>query len=221
MKLLAIDTATEACSAAVLYGDEIISRYQLAPRQHAELILPMVDDLLAEAGMKLKDMDALAFGRGPGAFTGVRIATGVIQGLAFGVDLPVIPVSTLAALAQGMSSDHQYTISVIDARMHEIYWCAYQVDDAGLVSPLVDETISSAEALTLPDNNSYFGIGSGWRSYHSILEDKFRNNLTGFDGERYPHARDIIPLARREFESGRTVAAENVLPVYLRNKVTG
>ena len=140
-KLLAIDTSTEACSAALGIGGDVRERYEFAPRQHAELILPMVDALLAEGQIKLKDLDGLAFGRGPGAFTGVRIATGVIQGLAFGAGLPVVPVSSLAALAQGAAPGHSSIMSAFDARMGEVYWGAFAVDKQGLVRILRQTTI--------------------------------------------------------------------------------
>lgn len=221
MKLLAIDTATEACSAAILFDNEIAFRYQFAPRRHAELILPMIDELLAEAGVRLGDMDALAFGRGPGAFTGVRIAAGVIQGLAYAADLPAIPVSTLAALAQGVETEHQQIISAIDARMGEIYWCIYERDSDGHIVASRDEVVSKPEAMTITDDISYFGTGSGWQTYPSVLTDIVRDQLTGFTGERYPDARDILTLARIEYEYGKTVTADQALPVYLRNKVTG
>jgi len=221
MKLLAIDTATEACSAALLINDDIISRYQFAPRKHAELILPMVDELLAEAGLRLADLDALAFGRGPGAFTGVRIAAGVIQGLAYATNLPVIPISTLAALAQGVDAEHQHIISAIDARMGEIYWGLYTRNDAGQIVAASDEVVSKPEDLVIADDVRYFGTGSGWKTYASILTDKLQDQLTGFADDRFPDARDILTLARTEFEQGRTVSADQALPVYLRNKVTG
>jgi len=221
MKLLAIDTATEACSAAILINDDIISRYQFAPRKHAELILPMVDELLAEAGLRLAGLDALAFGRGPGAFTGVRIAAGVIQGLAYATNLPVIPISTLAALAQGVDAEHQHIISAIDARMGEIYWGLYSRDDAGQIVAASDEVVSKPEDLVIADDVRYFGTGSGWKTYASVLADKLQDQLTGFADDRFPDARDILTLARTEFEQGRTVSAEQALPVYLRNKVTG
>ena len=222
MKLLAIDTATEACSAAILIDDEIIYRYQVAPRQHAELILPMIDELLADTGSSLADMDALAFGRGPGAFTGVRIAAGVIQGLAFGADLPVVPVSTLAALAQGIiESKHHNIISAIDARMGEIYWGIFEPDSHGLASPVGDEAVSRPEELIVQENISYFGIGTGWQTYRDVLTNKLGGQLGGCAGDCYPHARDIVVLAKREFQKGNAVTAEHALPVYLRNKVTG
>jgi len=221
MKLLAIDTATEACSAAILINDEIISRYQIASRKHAELILPIVDELLAEACLRLADLDALAFGRGPGAFTGVRIAAGVIQGLAYATGLPVIPVSTLAALAQGVDAEHRHMISAIDARMGEIYWCLYSRDDAGLIVAASEEVVSKPEDLVIASDVRYFGTGSGWHTYASVLTDKLQNQLTGFAGDRFPDARDILTIARTEFEHGRTVSADQALPVYLRNKVTG
>ncbi|MFQ5661593.1 MAG: tRNA (adenosine(37)-N6)-threonylcarbamoyltransferase complex dimerization subunit type 1 TsaB [Gammaproteobacteria bacterium] len=221
MKLLAIDTATEACSAAIFIDGEVAYRYELAPRQHAELILPMVDQLLAEAAIKLTSLDALAFGRGPGAFTGVRIAAGVIQGLAFAADRPVLPISTLASLAQGAISESRRFISAIDARMGEIYWGVFAADDDNTVTAIGQEQVSRPELLQLPEGYQCYGIGSGWMIYREVLTDRLAGQLTGFDGERYPHARDIVTLAVKDFHDGKAVSAEAALPVYLRNKVTG
>ncbi len=221
MKLLAIDTATEACSAAILMDEEILFRYRIAPQQHAELILPMVDELLTDAGITLTALDALAFGRGPGAFTGVRIAAGVVQGLAYGADLPVIPVSDLAALAQGVAAEYSNIISAIDARMGEIYWCHYHTDIEGLVMPGGEERISRPDQLIFTAGESYYGVGTGWQTYAQILQQQLHSCLAGCDGERYPHAKDILILAKREFENGRAVGAEHAQPVYLRNEVTG
>lgn len=221
MKLLAIETATEACSAAVLWGGEVLFRHQIAPRQHTALILSMVDQLLQDTGLQLKDFDALAYGRGPGAFTGVRIATGVIQGLAYGADLPVIPVSTLAALAQSAASTASNIISAIDARMGEIYWCRYVTSGTGLVTALVDEQVSSPDQIVIDENKSYFGVGTGWETYQSELATVMGKQLLGSDGNRYPDARDILSLAEYEYQKGNTVTAQDALPVYIRNKVTG
>ena len=135
MKLLAIDTATEGCSAALVNDQQLLTRMEVQPRKHAELILPMLDELLSEAGLAISQLDALAFGRGPGAFTGVRIATGVIQGIAFGADLPVVPVSTLRALAQRAFQEYQHAnvLTAFDARMDEVYWASYQLAENGLM----------------------------------------------------------------------------------------
>jgi len=221
LKLLAIDTATEACSAALLHNDEIIRRYQVAPRQHTALILEMVDSLLTQNNLTLRDMDALAFGRGPGAFTGVRIAAGVIQGLAYGADLPVIPVSTLAALAQGVAAEHTHIISAIDARMGEIYWCVYETDVSGLVQAVTEEKVSRPEDLQLTTGHRYFGVGSGWATYQSVLQQQLGDQLVGMNGELFPDAANIIVLARREMLNGNLLTAAEALPVYIRNKVTG
>ncbi|HED40783.1 MAG TPA: tRNA (adenosine(37)-N6)-threonylcarbamoyltransferase complex dimerization subunit type 1 TsaB, partial [Chromatiales bacterium] len=143
MKLLAIDTATEACSAALSINGEISERYEIAPRQHATLILPMIDSLLSEAGITLAQMDAIAFGRGPGAFTGVRIGVGVVQGLAFSIERPVVPVSSLAAMAYGAMAKFNATnvLAGIDARMGEVYWGAYQRSSDGGMREVGEESV--------------------------------------------------------------------------------
>lgn len=221
VKLLAIDTATEACSAALQLNDRIITRHQIAPRQHANLILTMVDELLAEAELAPDSLDALVFGRGPGAFTGVRIAAGVIQGLAFGFGLPVIPVSTLAALAQPAADRHTDIISAIDARMGEIYTCTYRTGVGKIVAAVSEEQVCKPDQLTVDPDRHYFGIGTGWQTYAAILTERCGGRVTAYEGERYPDARYMLPIAEEEFRSGRMVSAAEALPVYLRNKVTG
>jgi tRNA threonylcarbamoyladenosine biosynthesis protein TsaB len=220
LKLLAIDTATEACSAALYVEGDILEKYTVAPRKQDELILPMVDALLAEAELKLTSLDGLAFGRGPGAFTGVRIATGVIQGLAFASELPVVPVSTLAAMAQGAISERKTIISAIDARMGEIYWALFSIGDDGIVSALSDEQVSKPDLLNIEMKTDCFGVGTGWASYEEILSAKIGDKLKGFDANRFPRASDILTIAIKEFESGNHVNAAAALPIYLRYKVT-
>ena len=220
MKLLAFDTSTEACSAALGLGDAILEREELAPRRHAELILPMVDSLLQEAGLRLRDLDALAFGRGPGAFTGVRLAAGIAQGLALGAGLPVAPVSSLAVLAQG-ATDHQADalLATMDARMGEIYWGLFEPANGGVARLAAGERVSDPAAVTLPAGRSFFAIGSGWETYGALLAERFKGRVTGAAPARRPRARDLLPLARAELEQGQGLPPEQALPVYLRNEV--
>ena len=156
MKILAVETATEACSAALSVEGEIIERYTVSPREHSLLILPMLESLLAEAGLVLNQLDALAFGRGPGSFTGVRIAAGVIQGVAFGADLPVAPVSTLAAMAQDIFAKSRETavFTALDARMGEVYWGVYQKSEDGYATLWGEEAVinSSRGVVSGRDN---------------------------------------------------------------------
>ena len=219
MKLLALDTATEACSAALLSGDAVYERHDIAPRRHAELILPMVDGVLTEAGLGLNDLDAIAFGRGPGAFTGVRIAAGVTQGLALGAGLPVIPISSLAALAQPALGKAAVVLPAIDARMGEVYWAAYESDQDGLATALAGEQVASPDAVQVPSTGKIFGVGSGWGTYRERLERILEGQIGGIDPDRFPLAKDMLPLAVREYSSGRYVSAEQALPVYLRDNV--
>ena len=224
MKLLAIDTSTEACSAALSIDEEIIFRYVLAPRKHTKLILPMIDDLMKEANLLPTQLDGLAFGRGPGAFTGVRIATGVIQGIAFGADLPVAPVSSLAALAQGCWREDKAkkVISAIDARMNEVYWGCYALSYAGndgLMDSCMEEGICTADQIPLPEGNNWHGAGTGWKSYPDQLANRFEGQISATSPQSYPHAIDIIELAKIEFDLDNAISAEQVRPVYLRNNI--
>lgn len=219
MKLLAFDTSTEACSAAVYIDGQITSHYEVAPQRHAELILPMIDQVLSKAQVKLKDLDAIAFGRGPGSFTGVRIATGIAQGLAYSADLPVIPVSTLAALAHSANDKADYIAAAIDARMHEIYFGLYK---SGEHAELIGEELVIAAGHLMPQTTTTcFGVGSGWARYAESLTGKIKGKLNGYDGERFPHAADVAALAVIEFNNGNLVKPEEAMPVYLRNNVTG
>lgn len=217
MKLLALDTATEACSAAVLVEGTVLERYELAPRRHAALILPMIEAVLAEAGVAPTELDAVAFGRGPGAFTGVRVAVGIAQGIAFAADLPVAPVSTLAALALGAAREtgRARIATALDARMGEIYWGAYAVVGE-TVQSLCEERVCVPLAATAPPGE-WFGVGSGWLAHAAILSQRL--SVGGWLGERYPRAGDIARLAADPGRGGEWVSAEQALPVYLRNDV--
>jgi tRNA threonylcarbamoyladenosine biosynthesis protein TsaB len=219
-RLLAIDTATEACSAALWLDGEVHERYVEAPREHARRLLPMVEELLAEAGLALRDLDALAFGRGPGSFTGVRIAAGMAQGLAFSAGLSVVPVSTLAALAQGVAdADHPRLLAAIDARMGEVYWASYVLGADGLVELDGVERVCAPGEVPLPTGGGWYGVGSGWATYAELLDARLGASLVGRDGTRYPRAGDVARLAAAAFAQGSARPAEQAIPVYLRDKV--
>jgi tRNA threonylcarbamoyladenosine biosynthesis protein TsaB len=200
MKLLALETSTEACSAALYWDGTITERYEIAPQRHNQLILPMLESLLAEAGVRLHDMDALAFGRGPGSFTGVRIAAGVVQGLAFGADLPVLPVSTLAAMAQE-------------------YWGVYRRGEDGHAEAAGPEAVADAAAVECPEEVLGYGIGSGWQTYEPVLLERLGRRVAGILPGRFPRARWVAALGAAVFSQGGSVAAEAAQPVYLRDKV--
>lgn len=218
MILLAIETATDACSAALSIDGEIRERFEIAPRAHTELILPMIDELMAEAGITIAQVDAMAFGRGPGAFTGVRIAVGVTQGIAFGADLPVVPVSTLAALAQGMSADK--VLAALDARMDEVYWGAYRRNAVGVMELDGEECVSTPGEVPLPADEGWRGVGAGWAAYEAILAGHCAGRVEAWDGTCFPRARDVAALGLVGYQAGLAVSAEQALPVYLRDKVT-
>lgn len=220
MKLLAIDTATEACSATLHVDGVVTTKYEIAPLKHAELILTMVDELLSASRLSLAQLDALAFGRGPGAFTGVRIATGVIQGLAMSADCPVVPVSTLAALAQGAISESKQVACAIDARMGEVYWALYVADDKNIMQLVGEESVCPPDSINIPESAGWFGVGSGWVTYEQELQDRMGDALLRYRSGDYPSAEAICTLAVDAYQRGEVVDAADALPVYLRDKVT-
>ncbi|MGQ0658349.1 MAG: tRNA (adenosine(37)-N6)-threonylcarbamoyltransferase complex dimerization subunit type 1 TsaB [Chromatiales bacterium] len=221
MKLLAIDTSTEACSAALHADGRIHERFELASQRHAELILPMCDAVLADAGLTLRDLDGLAVGRGPGAFTGVRIAIGVIQGMSLGTALKIACISTLAALALATRREHSATrvITAIDARMSEVYYGAYTFDITGGPRELVPECVCKPEAVSLPEGNDWAGAGSGFAAYGERLQSRLHSCLGQVLPDCHPHAQDVATLALGVFARGEAVDAEYALPVYLRDRV--
>ncbi len=226
MKLLAIDTSTEACSAALTINGKISEHYEIAPRKHAELILPMIDALLADAGCTLAQMDAIAFGRGPGAFTGIRIGTGVVQGLAFSIDRPIVPVSSLAAMAYGAISTFNAgnVLAGIDARMGEVYWGVYQRSAEGSVKLLAEEAVCKPEETFIPESvlsvsGDWIGVGTAWQTYGELLAVRYEGRVAEHHAEIFPRARDIAALGVIGYEAGLAVSADEAQPVYLRNNV--
>jgi len=224
MNLLAIETATEACSVALLCGERIIARSEIAPRRHAELLLPMCDAVLAEAGVARSALDAIAVGRGPGAFTGVRLAIAATQGIALALDLPVVPVSSLAALAMqsprdGVAAVDSAILAVIDARMGEVYAGAFRRSADGLVEAIGAESVGKAAALDLPQASAWNVVGSGWTTYADALRERLPAPPLWAEGDRYPQATDVALLAAPLLRAGKAVSAEAALPVYLRDKV--
>ena len=221
--LLALDTSTEACSAALLIGDVLFERNEIAPRRHAELILPMIEALLAEAGISRRQLDGIAVGRGPGAFTGVRLAISVAQGLALGLDLPVVPVSSLAALALDAPADAVHRenaiLAVIDARMGEVYAGAFRRGVDGLVEAIGAESVGHADKLVLPKSSRWSVVGTGWDAYRDALSTRLPASPAFADGARYPQAHAVLRLAAPLFARGAGVLPEAALPVYLRDKV--
>ncbi|MET0985306.1 MAG: tRNA (adenosine(37)-N6)-threonylcarbamoyltransferase complex dimerization subunit type 1 TsaB [Steroidobacteraceae bacterium] len=215
MKLLALDTATERCSVALWIDGSVAVRDTVIPRGHAELILQMVDEVLSECSVSLRDLDALAYGRGPGAFTGVRIAIGVVQGLAYGADRPVVGISNLAAVAQAHSGSGNVLVCM-DARMNEVYWCAYRDADDGLMQPLMEERLSPPDAIDLGQERIDLIAGTALVGYPTLAT---RYAGVAQDPQSLPHAREIATLAVPEVLAGRVHRAQDAMPVYLRDRV--
>lgn len=223
MKILALDTATEACSVALRIGDSVLERYAELERGHAERLLPMVDELLVESGLVLGSLDAIAFGRGPGAFTGVRLAASVAQGLAFGAGLGVVPVSDLTAVAQLAASLHPAASRVLvvnDARMREVYWAAFRV--SSLVEAISHERVGPGTEVDVTAvssaDGSWVAAGRGLRAAPDLAE-RCRAAGMAMLVDLLPRAREVLELARPAVAAGQLLPPERALPVYVRDKV--
>ncbi|QUT13382.1 tRNA (adenosine(37)-N6)-threonylcarbamoyltransferase complex dimerization subunit type 1 TsaB [Rahnella inusitata] len=223
-RILAIDTATEACSVAIYNQGETLAHFELCAREHTQRILPLVQQILAEAGLTLSQLDALAFGRGPGSFTGVRIGIGVAQGLAFGAELPLLPVSTLQTMAQGAyrQTGAEHVLAAIDARMGEVYWGEFSRDTQGVWHGEGTEKVIKPEQLLVHAaelSGRFATVGTGWETYPHLLGESSVAEL--FDGKMLlPQAEDMLPLALQLWENGVRVDPQDAEPTYLRNEVT-
>lgn len=221
-RILALDTATEACSAALQNLQQIDARFEIAPRDHTQRILPLVQELLQAQQLDLTALDVLAFGRGPGSFTGVRIGIGIAQGLALGANLPMIGVSSLATMAQGAwrLTGATRVLAAIDARMGELYWAEYQRDENG------EWLGAETEAVIKPElaqeriaalGGEWTAVGTGWQAYPHLLTSPGAQLIAS--DVLLPAAEDMLPLALSAWLRDEAVAVENAEPVYLRNEV--
>ena len=234
LRILAIDTATEACSAALYLDGVITSRFEISPQGHSELILPMCDQLLEEANITVSQLTAIADDRGPGSFTGLRIGLafakglalarigiGVTQGIAFAADIPVVLVSSLEALAcrAFRESGHSHVLCAIDARMREVYWGRFVCNETGC-ELIGSETVGPPQSLEPVIADKWVAAGTGWSAYNDELSALIApESVLDVFGDMLPHAQDIATLGARAYQQGRFVAAEEALPVYLRDNV--
>lgn len=220
MKLLAIDTSTEACSAALWLDDELRERYEISGRDHTQKLMPQVASLLAECGVGYKQLDGIVCGHGPGSFAGVRIGVGYVKGLGLALDRPVLGVSSLAMLALRAAREHKATqvLSAIDARMNEVYFGAFEVIE-GKLRELAPEVVVPPTAVPAMSAGRWVAAGTGWGTYRDVLSSAVAVDLVEVLPEALPHAGDALLLALPEFAAGRAVNADALTPVYLRNKV--
>jgi tRNA threonylcarbamoyladenosine biosynthesis protein TsaB len=216
MKLLALDTSTENCSLALWLDGEVMSRQVHAGQRHSDLLLPMLEALLGDAGLTLGALDGIAFGEGPGSFTGLRIGCGVAQGLALGADLPVLGISTLLALAAAAPGER--VIACLDARIGEIYHGAYELRD-GVWCTVSAPSLGLAQDAPALGGGGWVGAGSGFAAYGEALQARYAGQLVSSDGSVYPQARDMVELAAPLFAQGLGQDAALAAPLYIRNKV--
>jgi len=221
-RILAIETSTEGCSVALSAGSEVLERFELAPMKHAELILPFVRGVLADAGCAVGDVDVIAFGRGPGSFTSLRIGIGVVQGLAWGADVPVVPVSSLQAVAQAAfenvavaAADH--VLVAMDARMHEVFHAVFRRDDHGVAQPLGEERVTAPADLAAPEVNAFIAAGNGFARYVEL--EPLAAAAVARQPELWPRAGMVLALARQWLKTHEPLPPEQAQPVYIRNTV--
>ena len=212
-----MDTSGDACSVALHLDGHVSATHEIAPRRHTERILPMIDALLAQAGIQGSSLDAIAFGKGPGSFTGVRIACGVCQGLAWAWDIPTLAVSSLAGLAQTAATRHEWVAAGMDARMGEVYWGLFRRNKNGLMEPLAAERVCPPDQIGEAMERSWHGVGSAWKAYGETLSEHVR--CASRDAEALPSAAAMLPLAEDLLRQGKQRPARQAIPEYLRDQV--
>jgi len=217
MNILALDSSTEACSVALLSEQDVVEKFEVIGRGHAEHLLPMINSLLIENAVNLDEIDLFAYGAGPGSFTGLRIGAAMMQGLALARDRKLLAISSLAALAVRQKG---LVLSVIDARMEQVYHALYHID-GDVQAELIGETgVSSPGAISLPGEEKIIVSGTGWDRYKDEFSQMQTSEceIVGIDNE-FPHAADIARLAMFESEQGSATDPAEALPHYVRNKV--
>jgi len=217
-RILAFDTSSEACSVCLNIDGTLYSEVEYEPRQHSQRLLPMIQNVLATQSLALHELDAIAFGRGPGSFTGLRIAAGVAQGLSFGADVGVLPISNLRALALSEVTPEMATLVAIDARMKEVYWGIFEADAQGYPKALDEERVCAPELLALPDGH-YKGVGSGF-AFYDQMSAQVQGQVLSFNKDVIPLAETIARLAAYDFAAGQAAhPALTAQPVYIRDEV--
>ena len=216
LKILALDTSSEYCSVALWRDGEVDAREVHAGQRHSELVLAMVDEVLARHGLRARALDGIAFGAGPGSFTGLRIACGVTQGLAFAAGIPVVGIGTLLAMAE--AARWPRTVCTLDARMHEIYHAAYERSRDGWETVHAPGLYKPAAVPQLPQGR-WFGGGSGFAAYREVLVQRYEGRLSTIDADLHPRAEEIARLAVPQFEQGKGIDAALATPLYVRDKV--
>lgn len=216
MNLLALDTSTEYLSLALILGEERYSRDIHAVQSHSKIILPEIQGLLTQANVQLKDLHGIAFGSGPGSFTGLRIACGVAQGLAFGLNLPVVGVCSLLALAE--QADASRVVTCLDARMGELYHAVYE-KQAGSWQTIQAPALYKPEALPAVEGSDWVGIGSGWNVCASELQACYQGQICRLQADVQPSALSMARIALADFNNGQSMPAHLAAPLYVRNKV--
>ncbi|OYQ73039.1 tRNA (adenosine(37)-N6)-threonylcarbamoyltransferase complex dimerization subunit type 1 TsaB [Wohlfahrtiimonas sp. G9077] len=221
MKVLAIDTSTEACSAALYVEGELIERYLVAPRKHIELLKPMVDEVMKEAEVDIKELTGLAFGAGPGSFAGLRVACAFMQGIGAALDLPIVPVSSLMAMAQQVLDTHpdRTVLVMLDAKMKEVYWGVYRLENKQVVTVLPEAVTPITDIPNfsgIVGLGNIIGAGNGWDVAPNWVEalspELIEKNV-------YPRAGEVALLAIEDLENGMGLHADQISPSYLRNNI--
>jgi len=218
MTFLALDTSTEHLSLALSAPDGIIARDWHAGQRHAEHTLPYLDTLLQESGIARTQIQGVAYGMGPGSFTGLRIACGLAQGLAFGLGVPLLGVSTLEALAAQTADGHDLAYACLDARMNQVYCAAYRRTAAGW-EEVIPPTLADPDAVPLPPGNGWLGLGSGFAAYGAVLQARLGEHIATVQADAVPRAAQMLQLALPRFAAGAGVAPQDAPLIYLRDKV--